>query len=85
VNDPAVPTFITETMVPVAAPQVLFAGMVAVPPLAFDKVTNSPASAVPNVYVVPVCALMVAALKAVFKADAVSTDPAVKLTMVPFP
>ncbi len=49
VNDPAVPTFITETMVPVAAPQVLFAGMVAVPPDAFDKVTNSPASAVPNV------------------------------------
>jgi hypothetical protein len=49
VNDPAVPAFITPMIVPVAAPQVAFAGIVAVPPLAFDRVTSSPASALPNV------------------------------------
>lgn len=67
-------------MVPVAAPHVLFAGIVTVPPELLLTVTNSPASAVPNVYAV-VCALIVAVLNAEFSALAVSTAPAVKFAM----
>jgi hypothetical protein len=47
VNDPAVPAFITPITAPVLNAAVVFVGIVAVPPDAFDKVTNP--SAVPNV------------------------------------
>jgi len=81
VNDPAVPAFKTPTMVPVSAPHVALAGIVAVPPDALESVTSSPASAVPNVYVLDVCALIVAVFNAVLSAAAVSTEPAVKFAM----
>jgi hypothetical protein len=55
VNDPAVPAFMTPTIAPTLNAAVAFAGIVAVPPAAFDRVTNP--SAVPSVYEVPVCAL----------------------------
>jgi hypothetical protein len=47
VNDPAVPAFMTPTIAPTLNAAVEFAGIVAVPPDAFDSVTNP--SAVPSV------------------------------------